>query len=777
MQAFLSDAVDFFTFPKPSATLFYSPVYTTPSTVRDEASQVEKEGRAGARVMDEEEAEEADSGDEEATMRPSDEETSCEDSDAGISSTDPSRRVVLFDADATFASKAKFFSEAKKRIYRSYGVTAWIHGGSDYSGSIRCSRCTNGCTYSLRIERRAVNEVWRLCADRCDWEHNHDMEGDEEERASWSSSDDEDEVELVAEAEQRARLRSRAVVQNEQPTSSAGTSVRRQKPTGTCKPWSASTSSATMKKLVKERGEIFQFQRNCAQSAARQASSAAIVKRHLAQFSDANGAPRNAFKHLSRFAEENQMPPFPLTPALVALWLFDKCSKADGWFKTYTRGLLAIARLPALADEWQTQPLYARLLEYDPDFTAVKEFLDERRHLSTAKVGGKIQTPGIDPAPSKPSGRSHETEGSASGGRARTWRPSERNIVVPGLPSAKDTYTSPMHVYEAYVKALVPVYGISVNIRHISPDTAHIKCNRHRTRYSVQPDGKCGWHAVVKRDSKTKQWRVDFDESCFDHSHGPCDEILQDPTWRPMVRNPDARRALGMPPLEESALKLGKASREQRMSHDEAEEAMEAPEKEKGKKRRVWDDEIEIVIYPKGKKGAGPAVSPSKKPRLAAPSANTTPAPQSSSAGRPTASKQTTSTAGRDPSPAFPSARALNAFSAPPSSRPAVALNASGTASLLPSAAQLTNADISAFLAGLHPSLEPLAPHFVEAGLTTIDSLASLTLVHPALIDNTLDFIRSRAVAAALQARDAPPPPSVIQLRLLARLLKEGGGA
>lgn len=70
MQAFLSDAVDFFTFPKPSATLFYSPVYTTPSTVRDEASQVEKEGRAGARVMDEEEAEEADSGDEEATMRP-----------------------------------------------------------------------------------------------------------------------------------------------------------------------------------------------------------------------------------------------------------------------------------------------------------------------------------------------------------------------------------------------------------------------------------------------------------------------------------------------------------------------------------------------------------------------------------------------------------------------------------------------------------------------------------------------------------------------------------
>lgn len=126
------------------------------------------------------------------------------------------------------------------------------------------------------------------------------------------------------------------------------------------------------------------------------------------------------------------MPPFPLTPALVALWLFDKCSKADGWFKTYTRGLLAIARLPALADEWQTQPLYARLLEYDPDFTAVKEFLDERRHLSvryavpgcsappltqplkTAKVGGKIQTPGIDPAPSKPSGRSHETEGASS---------------------------------------------------------------------------------------------------------------------------------------------------------------------------------------------------------------------------------------------------------------------------------------------------------------------------------------------------------------------------
>lgn len=176
-------------------------------------------------------------------------------------------------------------------------------------------------------------------------------------------------------------------------------------------------------------------------------------------------------------------------------------------------------------------------------------------------------------------------------------------------------------------------------------------------------------------------------------------------------------------------------------------------------------------------KRAEPALLPSKKSRLANSAAKKTPALQPSSSGYSTLPNQLTPTVGRNSPPAFPSARALNAYCASPASLPTVALNPPTTVLLPPSDAQLPTNDISAFLRGLHPSLESLAPHFVEAGLTTIDSFASLTLVHPAIIDNTLDVIRSRAEAAASQSRDAPHAPSIIQLRLLARLLKEGGGA
>lgn len=151
------------------------------------------------------------------------------------------------------------------------------------------------------------------------------------------------------------------------------------------------------------------------------------------------------------------------------------------------------------------------------------------------------------------------------------------------------------------MRALVPVYGISVTMINVSPVAAHIKCNRYHARYSDHPDGRCGWSAVAYRDSRTQRWRVDFETSNFEHSHGPCDEILQDPTWRPKVKNPDARRALGMPPLDGAFAKSGKASGKKRIADSQPDEAREEPAKDKGKKRRVWDDEVEIVINPKEK--------------------------------------------------------------------------------------------------------------------------------------------------------------------------------
>lgn len=113
---------------------------------------------------------------------------------------------------------------------------------------------------------------------------------------------------------------------------------------------------------------------------ARQTSSAEIVDRHISRVSATNA--RYAFQSYCRFADEHQMPHFPVTPALIALWLFDKCSHVEGWYKTYTSALETIARLPALNDVWSSQPSFGLLLKYDPDFDAVHQFLDEHSHLT-----------------------------------------------------------------------------------------------------------------------------------------------------------------------------------------------------------------------------------------------------------------------------------------------------------------------------------------------------------------------------------------------------------
>lgn len=97
-----------------------------------------------------------------------------------------------------------------------------------------------------------------------------------------------------------------------------------------------------------------------------------------------NTVPRSAFANFCRFAEANQIPPYPLTPAILALWLYDKCSSADGFFNTYKRSLEKIVELEGLQKLWANQSTYKQLLDLDPDSTAFNEFINER-NPSTGK--------------------------------------------------------------------------------------------------------------------------------------------------------------------------------------------------------------------------------------------------------------------------------------------------------------------------------------------------------------------------------------------------------
>lgn len=152
----------------------------------------------------------------------------------------------------------------------------------------------------------------------------------------------------------------------------------------------------------------------------------------------------------------------------------------------------------------------------------------------------------------------------------------------------------------------MPVYGISFNkfVSPRAPSVVHIKCARHFPKYKHTREGVCHWQAVVEQDPRTKRWHVDFDRSHFQHSHGPCEEIVRDPTWRPNVSNPDAREALGLAPLGSTRGEAVQAASKKRLDvHTKLEERRkQAEEREKRRERiRAREEVIEVVISPKGK--------------------------------------------------------------------------------------------------------------------------------------------------------------------------------
>lgn len=151
-----------------------------------------------------------------------------------------------------------------------------------------------------------------------------------------------------------------------------------------------------MKRLVRKRAEIFEVQRGgrnrelprtplppracltllfpCADSL--QASSRKRVEAHFE--ADLSQAPYlSAFRNYLAFCAKCDIPPFPMTQTIVALWLFDKCSIRDGFFQTYKSGLMLACEL--VFASWKNDELYWEVSLFDPNGIALSEFLTERR--------------------------------------------------------------------------------------------------------------------------------------------------------------------------------------------------------------------------------------------------------------------------------------------------------------------------------------------------------------------------------------------------------------
>ncbi|GAA5999436.1 uncharacterized protein JCM10292_001290 [Rhodotorula paludigena] len=255
-------------------------------------------------------------------------------------------------------------------------------------------------------------------------------------------------------------------------------------------------------------------------------------------------------------------------------------------------------------------------------------------------------------------------------------------VPVPGLPKASDTFATVTDAYSAYVKAIVPVYGIGLYRQESSAETAFL-CNRYITTRDMIGSG-CAYKIALEVDSKTGRWKRDSALSVLKHSHGPAIKILRDPSWRPTA----------------------------------------------------------------SKK---PATS-SKAARPAEPSTSSSRAPAAKTAASPRA---------------FAPARC--AFSADP-----CADETAGSSFAKEPPASSPPSPILPFLAALHSSLTSLAPHLSAAGFSTPEALASLLLLEPAILDMTLEAIWTRSASKKPQTHDAGGV-SVIQAKLLARLLKDAG--
>ncbi|GAA6054188.1 hypothetical protein JCM3770_002823 [Rhodotorula araucariae] len=313
-------------------------------------------------------------------------------------------------------------------------------------------------------------------------------------------------------------------------------------------------------------------------------------------------------------------------------------------------------------------------------------------------------------------------------------------IHVPGLPTPNDTFPSSKAAYQAFVRALVPVYGVSV-FKTESRSTARIRCNRFASSQTASPG--CAYRIDLFKDTATNRWAINAATSIFTHSHGLAIEILRNPDWRPPVHNPDARAALRLPPHTGPGAATGRMRTDKGGQTGGGSPTKQTP--------------------------AASATGPSKKPRTKSP-ANPPQALAQAAQGRTSFPPHEPVPPSNHPGLAGAPARAPHRH---PLAHRSVTPSTSSVPATTPSSAPSN--PVPAFLVGLHPSLGPLAPHLVAAGFDSPSALASIALLEPTILDLTLDLIRLGAESLKARPRGASGFISVIQLKLLARLLKEMG--
>ncbi|GAA6034197.1 hypothetical protein JCM8097_003775 [Rhodosporidiobolus ruineniae] len=723
------------------------------------------------------------------------------DTDIANAAVLPSSRLTLLfpeDEDKAFSSPKSFFNACKARLLRTYGVPTHVGHDTPRYAVATCGRRWNlKCKMSIRAER-GMDGRWRVNRKRSRFDHSHDAEEIVMEVSEAETSTDDEESTDGEDGREPLRGRGDEHYVEESTSESSDDEddpAMPRDPGASSRPagWNAWTRSPIMLQLVHGRDAIFSQQRT-SRNDARQDRCHKLMQDYFSTLSSANTVPRGSFAQYETFCADNDIPPFPITAPLVALALFAKCSVKNGHYSTYKGDLLRFGR--STERVWEDDVEYVKLAGRQGVEGAIEEFLYERRNVrlrarpkkrsrealaSTSSTGKEAKRRTRSPRKksstrpsetivlsSDDSGSTTSDEGSEeSDGDAAA---SHGTVSIPNLPAPSDTFDSLKALYLAYVKALVPSMGISVQLGKQTPTTATVKCNRnHIGRYNPH----CPYELTAYVDDQTGRWQVDEAASSMEHNHGPAKQILADPKWRPMIRNADARTALGLHAMPSSTKPLP-TKKDRKKNRDES----------KAEKRR----------FPTTTSASGSAspstsstrftpgaVAPQPPPPLDHPFPPTF-APSGPLAlpqqyQSPSLAYSSSSTFFQPPQPAYQSQPAYPAQQKPAYSLPLPASTfPSAHLTSSASSAPLSPAHLAAFLTSLHSSLAPLAPNLAAFGFSTLDSLVALTLLEPESVDALVEQMR------ALSETEQTRPPggarmSLIQGKLLVKGLREAAAS
>ncbi|GAA6012501.1 hypothetical protein JCM11491_004353 [Sporobolomyces phaffii] len=709
----------------------------------------------------------------------------------------PTRTTRIFSPTKLFDTAEHFFDSCRKRLLARYGHATHRYQNTSSHCDAVCSQRRKGCVFQIHVHRKGSGE-WSIDGDKCRWTHNHDAgkpertsRGEESDSTTSEPGNEDGSGSSSSEEEPLVKRVAAHVIK-----------------------WDVATQSEVVRGIVSKREEIFAKQRSFAGSPL-QDKSAVLVDHELQRLPIPSHAslPVYHYEHVKflKFTEKANVPPYPISSPLIALYLVYKSALVGGMPACARSWLNKLRRL--LQDTWQDNPVYQGLDSWEDAEEGIREFMSERsnariRRASKATASAKTatkppppkrsrvtepflsdeyesdleviseddsedsdwrSTTRTSPSPSSSGGSSEigSDDGTGNSGCEETSTGSHRQLI-PGLPAVNQSFSSANAAYRVLVRLNVRALGI--NVERIQLGRAYtIRCARRHSRHAHDATGRCGFAIIIELDDTTGRWIVQ-PESQFEHNHGPATALLADPSYMPRIVNKHARKALGLAALTTDVpanpRKKHKRSSSAITSKDETAHTRDQQKRKKEQMRQKAKAQFEALstvfaqepvqqVYPspapsfETMKPRRPSVHRSQVHISASP-----PLPARAQSSVETTLVPCASDGDHDTSPNAP-------LFIPNSATPIVSVAGplvGHSKSFLPT--------LTAFLSGLHPSLVSLAPALFANGVDSFDSLSGLVSYERCSLDR---FVLELQKLHRL---------SIVHVKLLVQTLslaKEGG--